>query len=299
MNVLPTLMRRELWEHRALWVAPLVVVVLLLLSVMSGRGTVDLPDEVFDGALTRDQKLALFALTQWALTIPQYVVMVIVLFFYLIDCLYAERKDRSILFWKSLPVSDGATVISKLLVALVLVPLGVYVLAFVADVLFAGVLSFRLRDSVMGQALLTWDTGVWLQVQGLMFVGLIVAMLWYAPIAAYLLLVSAWARRNVFLWAVLPPVLLLMAEEIAFNTDYVKNFLGYRIGGVWGELGVGRGLNQLETVLKTDGSSSVQNLFETIDAASAFGSASLWLGVAAAVALVWGAVRFRRYRDDT
>ncbi|MGQ0835736.1 MAG: hypothetical protein ACT4O5_12620 [Gammaproteobacteria bacterium] len=299
MNVLPTLMRRELWEHRALWVAPLVVVVLLLLSVMSGRGTVDLPDEVFDGALTRDQKLALFALTQWALTIPQYVVMVIVLFFYLIDCLYAERKDRSILFWKSLPVSDGATVISKLLVALVLVPLGVYVLALVTDVLFAGVLSFRLRDSVMGQALLTWDTGVWLQVQGLMFVGLIVAMLWYAPIAAYLLLVSAWARRNVFLWAVLPPVLLLMAEEIAFNTDYVKNFLGYRLGGVWGELGVGHGLDQLETVLKTDGSSSVQNLFETIDATSVFGSASLWLGVAAAVALVWGAVRFRRYRDDT
>ncbi|MGH8285756.1 MAG: hypothetical protein ACRETT_08320 [Steroidobacteraceae bacterium] len=299
MNVLPTLMRRELWEHRALWVAPLVVVVLLLLSVMSGRGTVDLPDEVFDGALTRDQKLALFALTQWALTIPQYVVMVIVLFFYLIDCLYAERKDRSILFWKSLPVSDGATVISKLLVALVLVPLGVYVLALVTDVLFAGVLSFRLRDSVMGQALLTWDTGVWLQVQGLMFVGLIVAMLWYAPIAAYLLLVSAWARRNVFLWAVLPPVLLLMAEEIAFNTDYVKNFLGYRLGGVWGELGVGHGLNQLETVLKTDGSSSVQNLFKTIDATSVFGSAGLWLGVAAAVALVWGAVRFRRYRDDT
>jgi ABC-2 type transport system permease protein len=298
VNVFPVLLRRELWEHRALWVAPLVVAVLLLFATMSGHGTVDLPEKI-DGSLSRDQKLALFALTQWALTIPQYLVMLIVLFFYLLDCLYAERKDRSILFWKSLPVSDAATVLSKLAVALLLVPLGVYLLALVTDVLFSGVLRLRLRDSSLGEALLTWDTGVWLRVQAIMFIGLIVAMLWYAPIAAYLLLVSAWARRNVFLWAVLPPVLLLMVEEIATNTDYVKNFIGYRLSGIWSELGIGQGLDRLEVTLSDDEIPAVHRLLDTIDASAAFGSIDLWLGVAAAAALVWGAVRIRRYRDDT
>jgi hypothetical protein len=66
------------------------------------------------------------------------------------------------------------------------------------------------------------EHAVWFAVQGAMFVGTLVAALWYAPIAAALLLVSAWARRNVFLWAVLPPVALMLVEEIAFDTNRVR-----------------------------------------------------------------------------
>ncbi len=299
MNVLPILVRREFWEHRALWIAPLVVVALILLSVISGHGTLNLPEKMLDRQLSENERLAIFALAQWALTIPHYVVMVIVLFFYLLDSLYAERKDRSILFWKSLPVSDSATVLSKLLVALLVVPLGVYVLALVSDLLFAGVLHLRLRDSALGQAVLAWDTGVWLRVQGLMLTALIVAMLWHAPIVAYLLLVSAWARRNVFLWTVLPPVLLLFVEEIALNTDYVKNLIGYRLAGIWYELGIGSDMDRVEATLGHDDLPPVEHMLEAINVSSAFGSTNLWLGVAVAAALIWGAIRIRRYRDDT
>jgi ABC-2 type transport system permease protein len=128
---------------------------------------------------------------------------------------------------------------------------------------------------------------------------LAVAVLWYSPIAAYLLLISSWARRNVFLWAVLPPVLLLIAEEIAFNTDYVKNFFAYRLFGIWTHLGAANGLDQIEDTLEEDGTVSVRTIIESLDITPAFASPDLWMGVVAAAALAWGAVRIRRYRDDT
>lgn len=184
MNALPVLIRREFWEHRALWIAPLAVAALILLAALFGHVEVNLRD-----VLTEEQRRTVFAITQWALTIPQYLVMLVLLSFYLLDCLHAERKDRSILFWKSLPVSDAATVLSKLLVALVVVPLGVYCLTLVTDLLFAGIWALRFGSDA--GPLLAWDTGIWLRVHGLMLLGLVIAILWYAPIAGYLLLVSA------------------------------------------------------------------------------------------------------------
>jgi ABC-2 type transport system permease protein len=225
--------------------------------------------------------------------------MVIVLFFYLIDTLYAERRDRSILFWKSMPVSDGATVASKLLVALVAVPLGVYLLALVSDLVFSAIIWARSGDSIISQALQSWDTGLWLRIHALMLGALLVAVLWYAPFAAYLLLVSAWARRNVFLWALLPPILLHIAERIAFGTSYLKDFIGWRFGGIWVTVGAASGLDQLEEKVKAGEAGSVREILDAIDFSVAFTTADLWLGVAAAAALIWGAVRIRRYRDDT
>lgn len=300
MNALPTLVRREFWEHRALWIVPLVCSGILLVIAFSGRGFVHLPKDVEIAMLTHEQKVGLFAIAQWGLASVQYFTMSVVLFFYLIDCLFAERRDRSILFWKSLPVSDAATVLSKLLVAAVAVPVGVYVLALVTDVLFTGIFRISAGGSAMAHALLAWDTEVWLRVQGLMLIGLLAAVLWYAPIAGYLLLVSAWARRNVFLWAVLPPFLLLLIEEIAFDTDYVKAMLAHRLAGPWQNMGVIGGMERIESALEgADKTPHVAGLLGSIDAWAVFGSVGLWLGVAAAAALIWGAIRIRRYRDDT
>ena len=84
--------------------------------------------------------------------------LVLVLTFYLLDCLYAERKDRSILFWKSLPVSDAATVASKLLVALAVVPLGVYVVAILSDLLFSAIIAVRASFNHSQILIGAWDT---------------------------------------------------------------------------------------------------------------------------------------------
>lgn len=295
MNALHVLVRREFWEHRALWVAPLVVAVLLLAAVTFGHVGVELPEGAVVGRLNPEQKTALFALIR-AIAIPLYLVMLIVVFFYLLDCLYAERKDRSILFWKSLPVADSTTVIAKLIVALLVVPLGVYLLALVTDLVFSGILALRL--GVLAENTLMWDFGLWLQVQGLMLVALLLAVLWYAPIAAYLLLVSAWARRNVFLWAVLPPILAVYVEEIATDTDYLKDFFGHRLVGVWEELGLGRAIGTIESTLESGGVGSASAM-DALSAGGVMTSAHLWVGLLVAAAIVWGAARIRRYRDDT
>ena len=55
--------------------------------------------------------------------------------------------------------------------------------------------------------------------------------LWYAPIYAWLLLVSGWARRAPFLWAVLPPLAIGVVEKVAFNTSHFAAMLANRISG--------------------------------------------------------------------
>src|SRR5262249_36641340 len=134
-RILLTLVRRELWEHRTLWAVPLGLSVLIFLSALLTHFTVDGRSMRFEPfpwsspaavELTdnRSVGVAMLTLWEWAMSIPLFVAVTIVVYFYLLQCLFDERKDRSILFWKSLPVSDGTTVASKLLVALVVVPFG-------------------------------------------------------------------------------------------------------------------------------------------------------------------------------
>ncbi len=118
--VLRTLIRREFWEHRALWMAPLSVAALLLIGAIIGKVS-------FDSSLAAlpEQRRALFGVFMAYAAIPQFITLGIITWMYAGDCLYTERKDRSILFWKSMPVSDTLTVLSKLLVVMVIVPLGI------------------------------------------------------------------------------------------------------------------------------------------------------------------------------
>jgi ABC-2 type transport system permease protein len=297
LQTVAILMRRELWEHRSLWMTPLFIAVLLLVCALFVHvGPVPFGD---DEVWSHDRsRAALFALMEWGVTVPQYLVMLIVLSFYLLDCLYAERKDRSILFWKSLPVSDGTTVASKLLTALVVIPLGVWALALVTSVLFSGVLAVRVAVGHLPAGVAVWNTVVWLKVESLMLYGVIVSMFWYSPMAAYLLLVSAWARRNVFLWATLPPVVAILVERFAFGTRHVTDLIQYRTFGIWDAL------NPQQSVERTvhDGHNSIVSLpgiFDTLNVSQPFLNIDLWLGAAVAAALVFAAARVRRYRDDT
>lgn len=298
MNKMITLVRREFWEHRALWIAPLVIAGLILVSAFGGPRNIRV-EGVDASGLPEDRGRALFAVLHWALTVPQYLLMMILLFFYLLDCLYGERRDRSILFWKSLPVSDAATVVSKLLVALVIVPLGVFAVALVTDLLFSGVVSLRggpIND------LLVWDTLLWLQVQALMLGGLAIAVLWYAPVAGYLLLVSAWSKRNPFIWAVVPPFVAIVLERIAFGTEHFRAFLSYRLVGIWSELGFGKGITQMGMatyVRSRDFAAAIPEILRAMNAGSVLANPGLWIGLVLAAAFVFVAIRMRQQRDDS
>jgi ABC-2 type transport system permease protein len=291
-GTLLALLRRELWEHRYLWIAPLAVAVLLALSAVIGHVRMDVDDSsVF---ATEGQRVALLTIVQWALSATFYVLTLFIVSYYALDCLYAERRDRSILFWKSLPVSDGLTVGSKLLIALVVVPLGAFALSLVTGLVFCAIVSVRtFTGNIPG--VFTWSTIEWLRTELAMLLVLLIAVLWYAPLAAYLLLVSAWAKRSPFLWATLPWVVGPILERITFGTHFLWRFAEYRTSGIWYKLA----LAHTHIFSTRHGLRPVGTLLEDLDFRGAFTDPDLWLGVAVAAALVYATVRIRRYRDDS
>jgi ABC-2 type transport system permease protein len=290
-EVLLSLVRREFWEHRALWLAPLVVTALLALCAAIGRIHLDVDDAT--RVQGEAQRVAVFTIIQWVLAMPLYVAAMFVVSFYLLDCLYAERKDRSILFWKSLPVSDGLTVCAKLLVALVVVPFGVFALALAAHLVFTAILGARIALGSL-PPVLTWSSYEWLRTEAVMLLATLFAVLWYAPIAGYLLLVSAWVRRAPIQWATLPFVLGPVLEWIAFGTRYLLSFIDYRVNGIWEILGVRRA-----NIVSKHSLHPVGTALEVLDFRGALTAVNLWLGLAVTAALVYAAIRIRRYRDDT
>jgi ABC-2 type transport system permease protein len=289
MNIQPILIRRELWEHRALWIVPLVVAGLVVIAALFPHAAIQIDD---DDVAAAQKHVNFFAQFHTAMTVPQFLLLAIILPYYLLECLYAERKDRSILFWKSLPVSDAQTVLSKLIVALVVVPLGVYALTLVTDMAASAILAGRLGNSPVVGPLLRWDMGIWLQTQGFILAALSMVVLWYAPIAAYLLVVSAWARRNVMLWAILPPLLAFIAERIAFHTNYVGTLLGYRMNGVWHTIAMSKHFSGNTHPVGADAMRQLAPfvVLQNID---------LWLGLVATAALVWLAIRIRRHQSES
>ena len=290
-EVLLTLVRREFWEHRALWLAPLIVTAALAVCVAIGRVHLQVEEsEIVQGEARR---IAVFTIIQWVLAMPLYLVGAFVVSFYLLDCLYAERKDRSILFWKSLPVSDALTVGAKVLVALVVVPVGLFALALLAHLLYMAILGARvLLGSV--PPVFTWNTYEWWRTELVMLFVTPLAVLWYAPLAGYLLVVSAWARRTPMLLATLPVVLAPILEWVAFGSRYLGEFVNYRLNGIWWLLGV----HNTHIVTK-HGLYSVGTALEVLSFRAVLTSVDLWLGLAATAALVYAAVRIRRYRDDS
>jgi ABC-2 type transport system permease protein len=289
-----TLVRREFWEHRALWLCPLVVAGILVLTAVVVRAPrVDADDLAQLGPFASQQKVALFTIAQWALSMPLVVAASIMLCVYALDCLYAERKDRSILFWKSLPASDGLTVVSKALVAILIVPLGVYLLAAVTGLAFSALFSVR---AALGYAppVMSWDGLEWLKAEFAMLLLTILGVLWTAPITGYLILVSALSRRTPLVWATLPPLVGALLERIVFGTHYLWDFLIYRAFGIWHILGV-----EYSDIVTHHGLRPFGTLLDELNWRGAFGSIDLWLGVAATVAMLYFAVRLRRYHDES
>jgi ABC-2 type transport system permease protein len=294
------LMRREVWENRSLWIAPLVISAVILVAaalggIHAGDGEFSFGSHPSDDQMNHllnsslDKHEAIYGMTIATFTGMQLFVLGIVVFFYLLDSLLAERKDRSILFWKSLPISDAEVVASKALTALVAAPVYVLLVSAVTQLLFALVWSLRFGGTPLGQILMPWDGEIWMQVQAGYLILVPAVILWYLPIAGYLLLVSVWARRNAFLWAVLPPVAILMVEGLLLHSDRFADFLGRRFAGVFQVMDVDH-MNPAN-----DGALGAL----VAHVGKVFVHYETWLGVLAAAAMFIAVVRIRRYRDES
>lgn len=296
------LVRRELWEHRSLVWAPLAMALaIMVLSLLSStmHGGIDIS---IDGArplpglfTDLEKQRGVFALLIGGLVVPQMLVGLAVVFFYLLDSLFTERRDRSILFWKSLPVSDAKTVLSKLFVALVAMPLWIWALSLVVGLAVFAVVSAKVAGTPAA-ALGTWHGGDWLALQGALFGKMAIAALWYLPVAGWLLLVSALAKRAPFVWATLPFLVLGIAERTAFGTGMLGALVSRRLFGFGEEI-------SFSVTGSTTGDpgigESITRSHAMVTEFPLFASAELWLGVLVGAALVYAAIRVRRRSDDS
>ncbi len=148
---------------------------------------------------------------------------------YLQGCLYIDRKDRSILFWKSMPVSAWEEVLAKLSVALLVAPalfIAASVLTQWAMLLVALVLSSRMQVDGLGVVLANVQIGRVLLDQVL---GWLASAFWALPLYAWIMLASAGARRSPALLAATPLVVLALLEAVLLGSQFFIETLWARI----------------------------------------------------------------------
>ena len=278
--------RRELWENKSIYLAPLAAAGVVLFGF--GITAFRLPQ-------LRANALALESARQRAaIELPYDVAagmimstVFIVGIFYCLDGLHGERRDRSILFWKSLPVSDFTTVLSKVFVPMAILPVMTFLIVIATQLLMLLLTTAVLLPS--GLAGTTWHLLPWPRLSLILFYGLVTSVLWEAPVFGWFLLVSSCAKRATFLWAVLPWLALSAIEKLAFDTTYFARMLVSRLTG---------GFEQGFVVVKFPKGvhAPVVDRFTQLEPLKFFSSPGVWIGLLVAVVFLTAAVRLRRSR---
>ena len=310
MRINKTLVRREFWENRSLWIVPAVVIglftltsILKVLLVLSGHVAVNSGDGegvVFNGPDMADAEpgevAALLRVSPLFPCVPFNFVMLIVVFFYMLDSLYADRRDRSVLFWRSMPISDTRTVLAKLFTG-----------AFAATAITLGaVVVTQLITILLG--LLTGGTLVkhpWLllthpvaMLEGwlLLAYALVCQSIWFLPFYGWWMLASAWARKAPLLWAVLPPVLVMVMEGVLFRTAHFAHLIWHHTVD-W--IGLVFNVDPFRTGMRSGRDLVFDGGYVSIDGLGRFlGSPELWIGLVIGAAFIYGAIWLRRTRSE-
>ncbi|TDK22537.1 hypothetical protein E2F46_13585 [Luteimonas aestuarii] len=232
-----------------------------------------------------------------------FIVLAFVLFFYCLGALYDERKDRSVLFWKSLPLSDRDTVLSKVATATLVAPLLATLAAIATMFGFLILISAVVALHGGNPYTLLWGPSSPLLLAGQYVAAIPVYALWALPTVGWLMLCSAWARTKPFLWAVMIPVfagIFVAWFEVmgVFGLDtwwFFKNIVLRMLTSVfpltWMDL------EYLQHV-DMDGPGAARNLMNPIGVYRNLAQANLWIGVVAGAAMIFAAIRLRRWRDE-
>src|ERR1700685_642905 len=291
-NVSPTRpmywsIRRQLWENRSIYVAPLAAAAVYLFGYLISLVWVPYSMRALEAEHSTPQLIVL-AMPYSHAAMVLMATGVLVGIFYSLDALHGERRDRSILFWKSLPVSDLTTVLSKASIPLVVLPLLVFAITVPLQIVMRLLSSAAMLLS--GQSLAPlWIQLPLFQMQLVLLYSLIVFALWHSPLYMWFLLVSGWARRATFLWAVLPPLAIAALEYIAFRTCYFGSLLHDRLGGF-----AARAFD-----LRDKNGVAIDPHFiplAQLTPGRFLSSPSLWIGLIFAAIFLFAAVRLRRYQ---
>ncbi len=313
------LLKREFWENRGgfLW-APVVTgaIVTVLTFIAATIGVIRFfqfkKDASFD--LNMDSDMLEHArqlgsvgdgILMGGMGLTQ-LVLAFVVFFYALGTLYDDRRDRSILFWKSLPVSDTQMVLSKAAWALILAPLlsiAIGVLVGVALWVIAAV-SMGVMGVPAGWAMFTHSHP--LTVIGNVVSTVPLYLFWALPTVGWLMFCSAWARSKPFLWAVLVPVLACVIISMLgiLGVDVPYGPLWYTVvyrglmsvmPGTWSPRSLSSEALQGQEIETPADLVRMMNLGNNWHV---FTTADLWIGAAVGVALIAAAIYLRRWRES-
>jgi len=322
MHSFITLLRRELWEHTSLKGIPLMLLAFVLLANLAfifllGKfaGTLNISNgeevRTLDGylqfftQLMPAQQTAIINSTLITTGMIINSVLLIVMFFYLLDSLYGERKDRTILFWKSLPVSNKQTVLSKLTIAVFVIPVIIFVTTALANIITLGLQSLTFYQN-QDAADLLWQQA---DVTGLFLFSIFLLLqqtIWYFPVMGWLLFCSVWCRKPPIIIAVLIPVLLVFIDSGFMLETGISEILLERLplGIMSMQIGNESSLmtynyslseQQLPGFNMSAGISvpSIDNIL------SFFMNVKVWVGLLIGFFFTGMAISLRRWRDDS
>ena len=328
MNTMKWLVKREYWEHKGgffwapIWIAAIMTFFItatmftavamgtkhgfqrtmvngMTVSTVTNLSSVMTPEQQSEAATAA-------ATGYMGMSAPLFMVLGFVVFFFSLSALFDERRDRSVFFWKSLPISDGATVLSKVAIALIVAPLITLAIATLMSSLLlvlACIAAAMTGLHVFGQVFGTLSLYLApLQVAAM----LPVYIFWALPAVGWLMMVSAWARTKPFLWAVGGPLLagaLLGWFNAMFGFGWNTNWFWQHIVGrgllsvMPGTWFIHHGFANARDI--TAGTHSADMGIALAQSWRVFTTADMWIGVAAGAAMIYTAIRLRRWRDDS
>ncbi len=298
------LVKREIWEHRSIFVTPIAIAIIVTLGVLAMV--------VFVSGFAEELHLAIFGVqniagdaerkaaltgfflgTSWVFLIALAILTV----FYSLDSLYSERKDKSILFWRSLPVTDAETVISKLIIAIIVIPV----------VTVIGIIGTHIINLIITSIWVSMKGGDgWMLIWGSVslvdnwlaaFIIVITSGIWMSPFIGWFLLVSAYTKRAPLLMAFMPLILIGLLEGIILRTHvFAENVLARGDGiPIFRTVDIEKFFNEEQWRLG-DGAT---RLLVHLDIVQFLTSPAMWAGVLVCGLLSTGAIYVRRYRDES
>jgi ABC-2 type transport system permease protein len=299
------LLRRELWEHRAIYVVPGVVALLMVLSSLTGQVSINNIDHIDAGIIgiqnmPDNTRAAALSALMVGLSTPFLFAMWVLTIFYCLDSLYAERKDRSILFWRSIPVTDFETVLSKLLTAVLIVPLVTFVIVIATQLLVLVNVSIWVNIRGGSPWHTIWSTMPFADNWAAMLILLIALPLWMSPFVGWFLFVSAFTKRSPLLVAALPIVLLPILEKLFFGTAVMAD--AFFVRSI--KMPLFANIDNMELLFQEG--DDIARLAETelslvgmMDIGGFLASVELWLGLVVCGLFTAAAIYVRRYRDES
>ncbi len=298
------LLKREIWEHRSIWLTPLAISSIVILGTLAAL--------MFAGEYAQELNVALFGAQNLVGDTERKAVLAGLFFgssslfflalgaltvFYALDSLYAERKDKSILFWRSLPVTDAEAVISKLATALLVIPTASIVAIIGTHLVNLIVTSIWVSMKGGDAGLLIWGSVPLMDNWLSMMIIVYAAAIWMSPFVGWFLLVSAYTKRSPLLMAFLPLVLIPMLEGIFSHSNVFAR-------EVWGRLAMipihsGVDINDIFDEDKFELNEQMVSVLAQIDIGRFLSSGSMWAGVLVCALLTFGAIYIRRFRDES